>query len=95
MRKKWWLLVPVFLIVLYFLGPAPATPVYKKEMPAVPSDPSALEAYIKAEESQHRLKPDNEARVVWYNDSNHTKTDYAIVYLHGFSASQGEGDVHH
>ena len=39
----------------------------------------------------HRLKPDNEARIVWA-DSSRQKTAYAIVYLHGFSASLGEGD---
>jgi len=41
------------------------------------------------------LKPDNEARVIWFNDSTKEKTDYAIVYLHGFSASQEEGDPVH
>jgi pimeloyl-ACP methyl ester carboxylesterase len=39
----------------------------------------------------HKIKPNNEARIVWYNDSLKNKTDYAIVYLHGFSASQEEG----
>ncbi len=39
---------------------------------------------------QHKLKPNNEARIVWF-DSSKTKTEYSIVYLHGFSASQEEG----
>jgi esterase/lipase len=38
-----------------------------------------------------KLRPGNEARIVWANDSAKTKTEYAIVYLHGFSASQEEG----
>ena len=46
-------------------------------------------------EAQHKLKPDNQARIIWVNDSLKQKTDYAIVYLHGFSASQGEGDPLH
>ncbi|HXB95761.1 MAG TPA: alpha/beta hydrolase, partial [Puia sp.] len=45
-------------------------------------------------EAAHRLKPDNEARIVW-TDTAKKKTPYAIVYLHGFSASQGEGDPVH
>lgn len=95
MRKKWLLLIPVVLIILYLLGPSPATPVYKKEMPTVPSEPAALETYIRAQESRHKLKPDNEARIVWVNDTLKQKTPYALVYLHGFSASQGEGDPVH
>jgi len=91
MRKKWLLLIPVLLIILYLLGPSPSTPSYKKEMPAVPSEPAALENYIRNNEAQHHLKPDNEARIVWANDSLKQKTEYALVYLHGFSASQGEG----
>ncbi|HTI91199.1 MAG TPA: alpha/beta hydrolase [Puia sp.] len=94
MRKRWWLLIPVLLIVIYLLGPSPATPVYNKTMPTVPSDPAALEAYVSSREAVHHLKPDNEARIVWA-DSNRRKTPWAIVYLHGFSASQGEGDPVH
>ena len=36
MRKKWWLLIPLALIVFYFLGPKPKDPVYSLTMPAVP-----------------------------------------------------------
>jgi len=95
MRKKWLLAIPVVLIIIYLLGPSPATPEYKTEMPAVPSNPTQLESYIKNNEAQHKLKPDNEARIIWANDSSKQKTDYAIVYLHGFSASQAEGDPIH
>ena len=83
------------LIILYFLGPKPASPKYAKELPAVPSEPALLEKYIKDNEALHKVKPDNEARIVWLNDSLKEKTDYAVVYLHGFSASQEEGDPVH
>ena len=85
----------LLLIVVYFLGPKPATPKYQKELPSVPADATALEEFIKKEEAKHKLKPDNEARIVWLNDSTKQKTEYAIVYLHGFSASQEEGDPVH
>ena len=91
MRKKWWLLIPIVLILFYLAGPRPAAPAYSMTMPVVPDNPDALETYIRNQESMHRLKPDNEARIVWA-DSSRKKTPYAIVYLHGFSASQGEGD---
>jgi pimeloyl-ACP methyl ester carboxylesterase len=95
MSKKWLLAIPVVLGLGYLTGPSPATPAYKKDMPQVPAGAPALEAYIKSNEALHKLKPDNEARVVWANDSLKNKTGYSLVYLHGFSASQAEGDPVH
>jgi pimeloyl-ACP methyl ester carboxylesterase len=68
--------------------------VYDPALPAIPADAVALEAYISAHEAAHHLKPDNQARIVWA-DSSKRKTKYALLYLHGFSASQGEGDPVH
>ncbi len=82
------------LLVLYSVGPNPATPIYGTELPSVPSI-EQLETYITSIESAHHLRPNNEARVVWANDSVKQKTDFAIVYLHGFSASQEEGNPVH
>jgi len=95
MRKKWLWSVPFILIVIYLSGPSPASSKYQKDMPSVPSAASQLEFFIKNNEAQHKLKPDNEARIIWANDSAKQKTDYAIVYLHGFGASQAEGDPIH
>jgi esterase/lipase len=83
------------LIVVYFLGPQPSPPKLAKDLPVIPSEPAALEKYIIDHEAQHKLKPDNEARIDWLNDSLKEKTEYAVVYLHGFSASQKEGDPVH
>lgn len=94
MRKKWWLLIPIALLLFYMAGPRPAPPAYSMTMPMVPAEAGALETYIRDQEAGHRLKPDNEARIVWA-DSSRKKTPYVIVYLHGFSASQGEGDPVH
>jgi len=87
--------IPVLLVAtVYFLGPKPATPVYSLTMPDVPAAPDALEAHVASQEAKHNIKPDNEARIVW-SDSNKQKTEWAVVYLHGFSASQMEGDPVH
>ncbi|MBS1664261.1 MAG: alpha/beta hydrolase [Bacteroidetes bacterium] len=93
-KRWWWLIIPAILVILFLLGPAPATPVYDKTMPTVPSDAAGLETYIRDREAKHRVKTDNEARIVWA-DSSRQKTPYVLVYLHGFSASQGEGDAIH
>ena len=83
------------LAIAYFLGPKPAAPIYNNNLIQVPSEPAALEAFVKANEAVHHVKPDNEARIVWANDSTKAKTPYVIVYLHGFSASQEEGNPVH
>ena len=81
--------------IIYLFGPHPEKPVYAVEMPAVPADAVQLERYIKDMESRRPVKPENEARIIWNNDSLKNKTEYAVVYLHGFSASQEEGDPVH
>lgn len=92
---KWLGIILLLLIVVYFFGPHPSAPKYSIDLPAVPSEAMALENYISKNEAKHKLKPDNEARIVWMNDSVKQQTDYAVVYLHGFSASQEEGDPVH
>lgn len=92
---KWLGIVLLVLIIVYFLGPRPATPKYGTGLPAVPADAAALEQYIQSGEAKHKLKPDNEARIVWFDSAAKDKTEFAVVYLHGFSASQEEGDPVH
>ena len=92
---KWLGILILLLIILYFLGPQPSSPNYTKQLPELPSDAEQLERYIADNEAKHKLKPDNEARIIWFNDSTKAKTKYAVVYLHGFSASQEEGDPVH
>ncbi len=97
MRKISWILLVLLatLVVGYVLGPAPETPVYSKVIPDVPAEPVQLERYIGEHEKQHPVKKDNEARIVWFDDSAKQKTPYSIVYLHGFTASQAEGEPVH
>lgn len=94
-KKRWLLAIPLLLAIFYLMGPRPAVPHYSQVMPVVPTSPDLLEQYIREKESRHHIKPDNEARIIWYNDSMRQKTKYAIVYLHGFSASQREGGPVH
>jgi esterase/lipase len=79
------------LVLVYAFGPQPETPNYSREFPSVPSNASNLESYVKHKESRHHVKPGNEAKIIWANDSSKAKTEYALVYLHGFSASHHEG----
>ncbi|WP_026750877.1 carboxylesterase [Sediminibacterium sp. C3] len=92
---KWFIGFIALAGVVYLLGPNPATPVYNTTLPNIPEAPAVLEALIQSNEQKHKVRPNNEARIVWANDSVKQKTPYAIVYLHGFSASQEEGNPVH
>lgn len=88
------LVILLLLLIVYWMGPHPVTPKYDIAMPLLPGIGS-LDTFIAANEARHHLRPNNEARIVWANDSVKQKTSYAIVYLHGFSASQEEGNPVH
>jgi pimeloyl-ACP methyl ester carboxylesterase len=96
MRKGWYICLGIVVVLVagYFLGPHPSSPVYDAALPKVPADLSSLDAYVASLESLHKVKTDNEARIVWY-DTLHRKTPFVVLYLHGFSASQEEGNPVH
>lgn len=94
MKRKISLAIFVSLIILYLIGPSPKFTNANSGLPVVPETPELLEKYIAEKESNPRIKPDNQARIIWH-DSSKTKTPYSIVYLHGFRASQKEGDPTH
>ena len=95
---KWWMKILITLVVMvtiiYTVGPKPPTPTYEVTLTEVPTSKSALENYIDNNEARHKLRQNNQARIVW-KDSLQKPTEYAIVYLHGFSASQEEGNPAH
>lgn len=81
----------LFLALVYFVGPTPTHTEISKSIVPLGIDPVTLDSYLHEKEAgQPFIKQDNEARIVWF-DSSGVKTEYAVVYLHGFSASQGEG----
>lgn len=92
---KWLGLLLLLLIGVYFLGPKPSQPKLATDLPAVPANTTELEKYIANGEAKHKIKPGNEARIIWANDSAKEKTNFVVVYIHGFSASQEEGNPVH
>lgn len=82
----------LLLIIIYLAGPTPEKFVPDTNLPPITADVAALEKQIAEKENAFKsLRPDNQARIVWA-DSSRTKTEWSIVYLHGFSASWKEGD---
>jgi pimeloyl-ACP methyl ester carboxylesterase len=87
--------VIVALALIYFVGPTPSTPSYSYDLPKVPSDLTSLEKFISEKEAAVKLRENNEAQIVWANDTLRTPTEYVFLYIHGFSASQMEGNPVH
>jgi pimeloyl-ACP methyl ester carboxylesterase len=89
----WVLILTIIIVIVYFLGPKPKIPYLQFNVSEGLSDNIYnLEQDINQKElSIPNLKPDNQARIVWANPNNKSKTEYCIVYIHGFSASCGEG----
>lgn len=55
----------------------------------------ADEAIRRSELASAPLRPDNHARIVWNPDYRNRKAPCSMVYLHGFTASYGEGSPVH
>ena len=83
------------ILFVYLVGPKVDTPNLDKSIPKLSGNLSTLERQINNREANiPNIKPDNQARILWF-DSIPQKTDYSIVYLHGWSASQEEGNPIH
>lgn len=89
------LILVIGLSVIYMLGPTPAEVNLDPLPTSVSVEIDSLDGWIARRESGFKtLKPNNEARIEWYNDSI-AVTEYAVVYLPGFTATGQEGDPVH
>ena len=94
MRKlKIGFFISVLIVAFYLLGPHPKKPFFDNVLPSI-SNQISIDDYVSKIESNFKIKENNEAKIIWA-DSTHQVTEYAIVYIHGFSASQMEGDPVH
>ena len=83
------------LFGLFLLGPEQEAPDLELPQPEISVSLSELKDWIDTQESAFdNIKPDNASQLEFY-DSIPQKTAYSILYLHGFSASTGEGDPVH
>ncbi len=85
------LILAVILLIVCLLGPKPDSPVLDNTLTPVDVRLDQLDNYIKEKEQNLQVKPENESKIIWENDSLKAKTEYVLLYLHGFSASGYEG----
>jgi len=85
--------IVVIIVAIFFLGPIVDKPGINGETPITNEqiDIVLLKNNIDAKEKNTPyIKPDNESRIIFV-DSIPQKTEYCLLYLHGFSASPKEG----
>ena len=83
------------LALVYLSGPTFPKPELSNKLPEIQVQTSGFEAYLTDKNSVLKIKPDNESRIIWANDSLKNKTSYCLLYIHGFSASWFEGEPVH
>lgn len=81
------IILAAMALTLILAGPRPNAHVSLNP----PLLPDNLDEFLLGSESRFTdLIPDTNKNIVWHDPLNHSKTDLAIVYLHGFSATRQE-----
>ncbi|MFT7588218.1 MAG: pimeloyl-ACP methyl ester carboxylesterase [Limisphaerales bacterium] len=93
MQKRYFLLISLLILILVWVfGPKAHFDSVETELPSIDLSIGELKTWL-AETLPEGIRPDNQSKLYLQNDS--AKTDYALLYLHGFSASPKEGDPVH
>lgn len=93
MKRFFRILFPVLavIVIIFLLGPKPPRPILENTLPSIRMQPCELEKRIREKEGLLPVKEENESKIIWANDSLKGRTEYVLLYLHGFSASSYEG----
>ncbi|MCX7677608.1 MAG: alpha/beta hydrolase [Spirochaetes bacterium] len=87
MKKKIVLIILAILLLVIFLGPRVKVDTTIPPI-AIPDD---VESYVKESEAKFAdITPGAEKTIVWFNSTKKNKTPFAVIYLHGFSATRQE-----
>lgn len=91
---KFLLFLILLLGLVYALGPKTKYPEYDAKIEALNISFEELELKIqKDHQAFPDMLPDNRSELLWFGEKE--KTEYSIVYLHGYSASPKEGEPVH
>lgn len=94
MKIKKRYLIPVVLLIALLAGPRAKYADLTIPLSGMNLSLVELDQFVKTKDvGIKNLKPDNESRLIWADSIR--KTPFSIVYLHGWSASQEEGDPIH
>ncbi|MDI6401602.1 alpha/beta hydrolase [Balneolaceae bacterium ANBcel3] len=99
MKRILWTIFGLMALTLFFLfrpGLTPPEIVVPDRLPELAFDVSMAELAIQQREEKFEpLKEDNHTRIIWASSYEEKKAPCSVVYIHGFTASYGEGDPFH
>lgn len=85
-------LLLLFLLFVYIIGPKATKPILNTQIVKNTKSLSEINNYVAKENSNINIREGNHSRLIWA-DSIPKKTKFAVIYLHGFSASPAETEV--
>jgi len=93
--KRIYYIIPLAIFAAYLLGPRPDYDDWKESEVEIKRSQIPLNLVKDRINLPDTLdiKPNNEPRIIWADSMR--RTEYVVVYLHGFSASPMEGDPMH
>ena len=89
--KRFFTILVILAILAYFLGPKPDKPEMSRDLPSISASIGNIENYVAQNDEGLPIKADNESRIIWAEVNKKERTNYSVLYLHGFSASWYEG----
>ena len=85
------LFIVLICVLAIILGPRVTYDQVRNEPITSSFELGKLNAYINGKELKFsKIKPENESRIIWYDTL--AQSEYALVYIHGFSAGPMEAD---
>jgi pimeloyl-ACP methyl ester carboxylesterase len=82
--------IVIVAVLVFYFGPRASFDEVNPDLPSLTITLSELDGYLSNKEvGVVGIKPENASRVIWADSVK--QTEYAIVYLHGFSAGPMEG----
>jgi esterase/lipase len=89
--RRFFTILLLLAIIIYLLGPKPDKPELSRDLPSISASIGNIENYVAQNDKGLPVKPDNESRIIWADNNKKERTNYSVLYLHGFSASWYEG----
>ena len=88
-------IILIVLLIGFISGPRVSKPQVNTELTPFQGSLDEAVEVIQRDSIENETRPGNASKFIWYNDSLKNKTEYVLVYLHGFSASPEEGNPAH
>lgn len=89
--RRFFTILLLLAILTYILGPKPDKPEMSIDVPSISASIGNIEDFVAKNDEGFPVKPDNESRIFWADENKKERTNYSVLYLHGFSASWYEG----